>query len=230
MARAPGDAGPWATLGRARLNWAEWQTPLPGAAATTLAGHLAARYDVQDGTLRWTLEQGYEMSRPRLLYLEADKQTAVRVGGSAVLVSEGTINIPGDNMNSPDGERGWEAIELGAGCPAPAGAYSRGIRAGNLLFVSGQVPRDPRTGELQGTDVRTQTKAVVENLRGVLEAGGASLDDVVSVTVYLADIGDWAEFDAVYREAFRKPYPTRTTVGSALKDVLVEISAIAHLH
>lgn len=118
-----------------------------------------------------------------------------------------------------------EEIRVGSG--QPAGAYSRGIRVGDLVFVSGQVPRDFETGELLGDSVSEQTRAVVANLARVLEAAGLGLVDVVSVTAYLQDIGDWNEFDAAYRESFRPPYPTRTTVGSGLHGVRVEISAIA---
>jgi 2-iminobutanoate/2-iminopropanoate deaminase len=96
-----------------------------------------------------------------------------------------------------------------------------------MLFVSGQVPRDPRTGMVVGATVSEQTRQVVENLRRLLEAGGATLDDVVSVTCYLADERDWESFNAEYRQLFRAPYPTRTTVGAGLRDVLVEINAIA---
>jgi 2-iminobutanoate/2-iminopropanoate deaminase len=78
-------------------------------------------------------------------------------------------------------------------------------------------------------DVAQQTRQVLENLRAVLEGAGATLDDVVSVTAYLADIGDWETFNAVYGEVFRRPYPTRTTVGVQLHGFLVEISAIARL-
>jgi len=113
--------------------------------------------------------------------------------------------------------------------PPPKGAYSPGIRAGDFLFVSGQVPRDPRTGALIGASVAEQTRQVLENLRGVLAAAGATLDDVVSVTCYLADEKDWESFNAEYRQIFRAPYPTRTTVGAGLRDVLVEISAVAWL-
>ena len=117
--------------------------------------------------------------------------------------------------------------EIKVGAKGPAGAYSRGIRVGDFLFVSGQVPRDFDTGKLVGTSVAEQTRAVVENLSRVLEAGGLSLASVVSVTAYLQNIGDWDAFDAVYREFFSAPYPTRTTVGANLHGVLVEISAIA---
>ena len=122
--------------------------------------------------------------------------------------------------------RPWQPVRPGSDAPPPAGAYSAAIRAGGFLFVSGQVPKDPRTGRVEG-DVAQQTRQVLANLRAVLEGADASLDDVVSVTAYLADIGDWEAFNAVYSETFRAPYPTRTTVGAGLHGFLVEISAIA---
>ena len=111
--------------------------------------------------------------------------------------------------------------------PRAAGAYSRAIRAGGLLFVSGQVPRDFRTGELAGEDVESQTRAVLENLRAVLAAAGAGLEDVVSVTVYLRDVDDWDAFNAVYRDVMPPPWPSRTVVGAELRGIRIELSAIA---
>lgn len=125
-------------------------------------------------------------------------------------------------------ERAWHPVPTGT-IPAPVGAYSRAVQAGPFIFVSGQVPRDMESGELLGEDVVTQTRAVLENVRRVLEGAGASLDDVVSVTAYLDDPDDWTAFNEVYREAFRPPYPTRTTVGAALRGIKVEISAIAYV-
>jgi 2-iminobutanoate/2-iminopropanoate deaminase len=126
------------------------------------------------------------------------------------------------------GERSWQVPELGAGVPKPAGAYSAVVRAGDLLFVSGQVPKDPGTGELAGEDVVSQTRAVFRNLRLVLEAAGASLTDVVSVTAYLARIEDWGAFNEEYAKQFEAPYPTRTTLGAGLHGFLVELNAIAY--
>jgi 2-iminobutanoate/2-iminopropanoate deaminase len=122
--------------------------------------------------------------------------------------------------------RHWQPVTL-PDAPPPAGAYSPGVRAGRLLFVSGQVPKDPRTGEVEGDTVTTQARRTLENLRGVLKAGGASLRDVVSVTVYLANEDDWGEFNNVYRTVFEPPYPARAVVGAGLRGILVEISAIA---
>jgi 2-iminobutanoate/2-iminopropanoate deaminase len=123
--------------------------------------------------------------------------------------------------------RSWQPVDLGGNVPPPKGAYSRAIRAANLVFISGQVPRDPVTGALEGDDIEAQTAAVFDNVRRTLAAAGASLGDVVSVTAWLSDIANWDRFDAVYRTVFRAPYPTRTTVGAQLRGVLVEITAIA---
>jgi 2-iminobutanoate/2-iminopropanoate deaminase len=125
--------------------------------------------------------------------------------------------------------RSWTPVSLGPDVPAPKGAYSPAARFGDLLFVSGQVPRDARTGDLLGNDIRAQSTGVLANLRRVLEAGGATLDDVVAVTVYLADPNDWGAFNEVYKETFSPPYPARAVVGAGLRGILVEVSAIAAL-
>lgn len=132
---------------------------------------------------------------------------------------------------APDADRPrrWTPVALGGDVPPPRGAYSPAARAGDFVYVSGQVPRDPRTGALVGEgDVRAQTRQTLVNLRGVLAAADAALTDVVSVAVHLADADDWAAFDAVYRETFAPPFPTRTVVGAALRGVLVEVTAVAY--
>lgn len=203
------------------------EDPATGAAAAALGGYLAR--NPQQGVLRWTVQQGEEMGRPSTIYLEADVHNGivvrVRVGGSAVMLSEGTMEIPTDASAAG---RAWEPVSV-PGVPAPAGAYSRAVRAGEMIFVSGQVPRDLVTGELQGETLAEQTRAVLENVRLVLAAAGATMDDIVSVTAYLEDIGDWGEFNTLYRDAFRPPYPSRTTLGAALHGVKVEISAVARV-
>lgn len=125
--------------------------------------------------------------------------------------------------------RAWHPVTLGGEVPAPKGAYSPGVRAGDLLFISGQVPRDPRTGETVGGGLAEQTRRVLDNLRLVLEAAGATLDDLVAVTVYLADADDWTDFNAIYKATLNPPYPTRTVVGASLRGVLVEISGVAYV-
>jgi 2-iminobutanoate/2-iminopropanoate deaminase len=112
--------------------------------------------------------------------------------------------------------------------PPPAGAYSPGVRTANgLLFVSGQTPRNPATGQIEGNTVEEQTRVTLANLERILLAGGATLRDVVSVTVYLADEKDWGAFDAVYRTVFSAPFPARAVVGASLRGILVEIAAVA---
>ena len=125
--------------------------------------------------------------------------------------------------------RSWHPVHLPDDYPPPAGAYAPGVRASNLLFVSGQVPKDVRTGAVVGADVAGQARQVFDNLRRVLEAGGATLADVVSVTVYLANVDDWAAFNEEYKRTFSPPYPARTVVGAQLRGILVEVSAVAAL-
>ena len=125
--------------------------------------------------------------------------------------------------------RSWAPVTLGDGYPPPKGAYSPATRAGDFVFVSGQVPRDPLTGEGVGGDIVAQSRRTLENVRLALEAAGATLDDLVSVTVYLADEDDWTAFNDVYRATLRPPYPARAVVGAGLRDVLVEISAVARV-
>jgi 2-iminobutanoate/2-iminopropanoate deaminase len=126
-------------------------------------------------------------------------------------------------------ERRWQPVQQSSDMPAPAGAYSPAARAGDFVFVSGQVPKDPTTGNLAGDDVESQTRQVVRNVERALVSAGASLADVVSVTVYLADIDDWGKFNAVYKEVMPQPYPTRTALGASLRGILVEMNAIAYV-
>jgi 2-iminobutanoate/2-iminopropanoate deaminase len=122
--------------------------------------------------------------------------------------------------------RAWEAVRMGK---PHVGAYSPAVRAGDFVFLSGQVPIDPETGDLIGDDVASQTHAVLDRIDRLLKAAGAQLGDVVSVTAYLADIGDWDAFNNVYKTRFEPPFPARTTVGAGLHGFLVEISVIAYL-
>ena len=125
--------------------------------------------------------------------------------------------------------RRWSPAPRPSGDPPPKGPYTPAVRAGGFIHVSGQTPRDPATGELVGSSIDAQSRQTLANLRRVLEAAGASIDDVVSVTVYLADPTLWDAFNAVYRDVFRDPYPSRTAVGVALRGILVEVSAVAYV-
>ncbi len=98
-----------------------------------------------------------------------------------------------------------------------------------MMFVSGQVPREPSTGALVGHDVVSQARQTLINLERILVSGGATLKNVVSVTVYLADENDWGKFDTYYRTVFSAPFPTRAVVGAQLRGILVEISAVAYI-
>ena len=121
-------------------------------------------------------------------------------------------------------------VETG-GAPAAIGPYSQAVRAGQLLFVSGQVPLDPRTGGLVDGRIAEQTHQVMRNLQAILTAAGASLDHVVRTTVYLADLNDFADMNAVYATYFAPPAPARSTVEVARlpKDARIEIDVIAIL-
>ena len=111
---------------------------------------------------------------------------------------------------------------------APIGAYSQGLRVGDFVFVSGQGPVDPATGKM-GTTIEEQTARVLENIKAILAAGGATLADVVKVSAYLSDIADFEAYNRVYATYFPEPKPTRTTVACQLKGILVEIDAIAYV-
>jgi 2-iminobutanoate/2-iminopropanoate deaminase len=115
---------------------------------------------------------------------------------------------------------------------APAiGPYSPALRVGNLLFLSGQIPLDPATGQIVDGDIRAQTARVLENMGGLLEAGGAGFSNVVRTTIFLADMNDFAAVNEIYARYFSQPYPARATVQVARlpRDVRVEIDAIAYL-
>jgi len=105
-------------------------------------------------------------------------------------------------------------------------AVSPGVRVGEFLYTSGLGPQDPVTGATEG-DIVAQTRVTLEKISSVLYDGGLELADVVKVTVHLQDIGDFAAFDATYREFFSEPYPARTTVESGLLGILVEIDVVA---
>ena len=115
--------------------------------------------------------------------------------------------------------------------PTAMGAYSPAIKAGNLLFISGQIPVDPATGSLIQGDIAAQADQVMRNLTALLRAAGASFTNVVRTTVYLADMNDFAGMNEVYSKYIVDPPPARATVQVARlpRDVKIEIDAIAVL-
>ena len=115
--------------------------------------------------------------------------------------------------------------------PKPIGPYSQAIKSNGFLFISGQVALDPKTGEFSGGDIRQQTERVLENLKGIVEAGGSHLSRAVKATVFLKDMNDFAAMNETYGKYFSSAPPARTTIQVARlpKDALVEIDLIAAL-
>lgn len=118
-----------------------------------------------------------------------------------------------------------------AKAPKAIGPYSQAIRANDLLFLSGQIPLHPETGEITGQTMEEQTERVLENLKGVLESAGLSLADVVKTTVFLKDLGSFPKMNEIYARYFATNPPARSTVEVSRlpRDVQVEIEAVATL-
>ena len=114
--------------------------------------------------------------------------------------------------------------------PSPVGCYSQAVRAGDFLFVAGQVPLDPRTKKLVKGGIEAQARRALENVKAIVEAAGLSLEKVVKVTVFLKDVKDFKKMNDVYCTFFVKDPPARTTVQAqlALSELLIEIDAIAY--
>jgi 2-iminobutanoate/2-iminopropanoate deaminase len=121
-----------------------------------------------------------------------------------------------------------EAIAT-AGAPKAIGPYAQAVRAANWLFLSGQIGLDPQSGELVSGGVEAEAERVLENLKAVLTAAGAGLDDVVRTTIYLTDLADFVRVNALYERYLSPPYPARATVGVAAlpRGARIEIDAIA---
>ena len=113
--------------------------------------------------------------------------------------------------------------------PKAVGPYSQAIEAGNFLFVSGQLPLHPQSGEIVGNDITAQTRQSIENIKAILAAAGVSLADVVKTTVFLQNMGDFVRMNEVYQQYFGDSAPARSTVEVAKlpKNALVEIESIA---
>ena len=112
--------------------------------------------------------------------------------------------------------------------PKPAGPYSQAIVAGNTIYVAGQGPLDPRTGQLVNASFEAEAVQTLENIAAILQAANFALKDVVKVTVYLSDLGNFAQLNEIYRRYFQEPYPARATVGATLLfDTRIEVDCIA---
>lgn len=112
--------------------------------------------------------------------------------------------------------------------PAAIGPYSQAIEIGNMVFTSGMIPIDPKTGELVTGSVEAQAEQAFQNLKNLIEASGASMEKVVKTVVFIKDMDDFAKINEVYAKFFAEPYPARSCVQAARlpKDVAVEIEAI----
>jgi 2-iminobutanoate/2-iminopropanoate deaminase len=117
------------------------------------------------------------------------------------------------------------------GAPTAIGPYSPALKVGNLLFLSGSIPLDPATGQLVAGGITEQTTRVMENIKTLLEAAGASFNNVARATVFMVDLGEFAAMNEVYAKYFAAPYPARSTVQVVKlpRDVRVEIDVIAVL-
>ena len=113
--------------------------------------------------------------------------------------------------------------------PAAIGPYSQAIQVGNLVYTSGQIPIDPATGAFAEGGIKEQTRQSLTNVKAILEEAGLSLSNVVKTTVFMADMGDFAEMNSVYAEFFSEPYPARSAVAvkTLPKGALVEIEVVA---
>jgi len=115
--------------------------------------------------------------------------------------------------------------------PAAIGAYSQAVRAGDAVYLSGQIPLDPATMELVAGDIEQEIRRVLENLAAVAQAAGGGLDDAVKLTVFLVDLGHFATVNTVMAEYFQAPYPARAAIGVAAlpKGARIEMDAVLHL-
>ena len=115
--------------------------------------------------------------------------------------------------------------------PAAIGPYSQAIQVGNLVYTSGQIPIDPVTGAFGEGGIKEQTRQALTNVRAILEKAGLTMSQVVKTTVFMADMGDFADMNAVYAEFFDKPYPARSAVAvkTLPKGALVEIEVVASI-
>lgn len=118
-----------------------------------------------------------------------------------------------------------------AKAPAAIGPYSQAIQVGHLVYTSGQIPIDPATGQFVEGGIKEQTRQSLLNVKAILEEAGLTMENVVKTTVFMADMGDFAEMNAVYAEFFSEPFPARSAVAvkSLPKGALVKIEVVAGL-
>lgn len=147
-------------------------------------------------------------------------------GASAIVVTASAGRASADTSPEIKVKRSKRKLSTDR-APKPVGPYSQAIVAGNTIYVAGQGPFDPKTGEMPAT-FDEQAVQVFENIKAIVESGGATLADVVKVNVYLADLANFAKMNEVYKRYFVEDYPARATVGSALlRGMGIEVECIA---
>ncbi len=125
-----------------------------------------------------------------------------------------------------------DSVVYPKGAAPPSGSYSPGIKIGNLMFISGQAPKDPATGKIiESSDLVEHVRRVMDNIEILVRSAGATMDNLVKCTVYLKNIGEFQRYDQVYRTYFKKRFPARTTLEQPrfMDARLVEIDAVVHL-
>ena len=143
-----------------------------------------------------------------------------------------TILVLNINLHSAESKIMAKEIISTENAPQAIGPYSQAVKAGNLMFISGQIPLDPNTGDLVSESIEDQAKQVLNNVKSICEAAGHSLDDIVKISIFLTDLNNFAVVNDVMKEYFSEPYPARATVevsGLPL-GVNVEIEAIVLLN
>jgi 2-iminobutanoate/2-iminopropanoate deaminase len=161
----------------------------------------------------------------RILHAVLPALSCVAVFALSACAVTSTTSAP---ASSAPHAMGHEVV-ASSGAPAAIGPYSQAIKSGPMLFLSGQIALDPKTGQMVGATIEEQARQVLENLKAVLAANGMSTDDVVATTVYVKDLNDFTKLNALYGTYFTSKPPARATVQVARlpRDALVEISAIA---
>jgi 2-iminobutanoate/2-iminopropanoate deaminase len=171
------------------------------------------------------------------LRFKLEKRGVVKTGTSEILHTHPmplTNTTPETSVNPRQAVGASETIPMkkviaSSEAPAAVGPYSQAVAVGNFLFCAGQIPLDPATGALVEGDITVQTERVLQNVTGVLRANGMTLSEVVKSTVFMTDLGHFAEMNAVYARFFSEPFPARSTIQIAAlpKGAQVEIEVIA---
>ncbi len=139
-----------------------------------------------------------------------------------------TISVIPNNLYSEESKKMSKKIISTDNAPQAIGPYSQAVKTGNLIFISGQIPLDPKTGDIVDGTIEDQANQVLENIKSICEAAGHGLEDIAKITIFLTDLGNFATVNEVMKKYFKEPYPARATVeisGLPL-GVEVEIEAI----